>query len=948
MARPKSRKSSTTNGRLTKLQRFGLYFHDRVFVTLFLWLVLIAIGVFCYAKLLTREGFPRVELPVSVVSGTYFVNSAEQVDAEVTKPLSEFITQLPAVESVHASSGTNFFTLQVEHTEGTDSGAASNTLKERVANAGFLPERATLEFRPVLFGVDFAGEGDDIHISFFSRSEVSAETLEAKAKSAAEYLSGPFGIVGAERVRPVSLFRTGSDPASGQPVSEQSTFDKVGVSNGGFVFYDSAIVAVKAEAGIDDLELYDATQMALERLRNDAAFEGYDAVISANFAEGIRTQIAGLQESLLIGLLAVTTVCFLLISLRASIVAAVAMVSVITITLGIVYAVGLTLNTVTLFSLVLSLGLIVDDTIIVTEAIDAGRSKRLKRRTIVAGAIKKVALASVAGTFTTMLAFAPMLFIGGILGTIIVAIPVTVIISLAVSLLVSLTLVPFLSRLLVNRTGRSFSPLRGIESYISARLAGVISIGKRSLKRLAVIGSAAILLSIAMVVAGVVLFQHVKFNIFPAAKDTNALQLALRFPLSTDLQRAEELTGEVAGRAAEVLGPNIEQATLSGTGSASGVLLNMELIPYDEREVTSPQLVNQLETAFAQYDKADVQVRQIDVGPPPGTFGVRIYAEDRDRALQLARDIAAFLADQTVTRPTGTTARLEDVQVANETSILRSDGRKYVEVRAGFDANDTSALVTLAQDLVEEEFTPDRIAQYGLDEAALAYDFGSESDNQESFKSMVIAFPILLAAMYLLLAFQFRSLSQPLMIFLAIPFSIFGVTGGLLITNNPFSFFTLIGVFALIGISVNNTILLTDYANQARRTGKRRLEAIASAVQERFRPLLTTSLTSVVALIPLALTDPFWESLAVTLMFGLLSSTFLVVVAFPYYYLAVEVLRLRFSRLAVITWILLLGGGTLALSKFAQTEVVIVWAMVWLLYPIMRSITSKITQRLVY
>lgn len=126
---------------------------------------------------------------------------------------------------------------------------------------------------------------------------------------------------------------------------------------------------------------------------------------------------------------------------------------------------------------------------------------------------------------------------------------------------------------------------------------------------------------------------------------------------------------------------------------------------------------------------------------------------------------------------------------------------------------------------------------------------------------------------------------------MAIPFSWLGVALGLYITDNALSFFVMIGFFALIGIAVNNTILLTDFANQARNEGAGRIDAMSQAIRTRFRPLITTSLTSVVALIPLALSDPFWESLAVTLIFGLLSSMIFVLITFPYYYLAAELLR---------------------------------------------------------
>jgi multidrug efflux pump subunit AcrB len=107
----------------------------------------------------------------------------------------------------------------------------------------------------------------------------------------------------------------------------------------------------------------------------------------------------------------------------------------------------------------------------------------------------------------------------------------------------------------------------------------------------------------------------------------------------------------------------------------------------------------------------------------------------------------------------------------------------------------------------------------------------------------------------------------------------------------------MLGVFALIGISLNNTILLTDYANQARNEGKTPVEAMSSALKARIRPLLTTSITSILALLPLALNDPFWEGLAFTLIFGLISSTVLVILVFPYFYLIEESIRSKIRHL---------------------------------------------------
>src|SRR5205085_12210028 len=134
----------------------------------------------------------------------------------------------------------------------------------------------------------------------------------------------------------------------------------------------------------------------------------------------------------------------------------------------------------------------------------------------------------------------------------------------------------------------------------------------------------------------------------------------------------------------------------------------------------------------------------------------------------------------------------------------RQDGRQYTQVSADFKDSDTTTLVTLAQDAIKKEYTPQKLASFGLPKNAIGFDLGEEQDNQNSFKTLSMAFPILLLAIYILLAVEFRSLLQPILIFMAIPFSLFGITLGLWLTNNAFSFFSMLGFFALIGLSIKN------------------------------------------------------------------------------------------------------------------------------------------------
>ena len=364
-------------------------------------------------------------------------------------------------------------------------------------------------------------------------------------------------------------------------------------------------------------------------------------------------------------------------------------------------------------------------------------------------------------------------------------------------------------------------------------------------------------------------------------------------------------------------------------------MLFVQITPYSERDITAPQLVEKLEQAFEGFE-TNVAVRQQDIGPPAASFSVRVETEDREAALRLAKDISDFLARTELVRPSGEKVIVTSTGVSDPAIYTRADDKMYVEAFAGFDGTDTTTLVTLAQNAVDKEFTPEVIeSKYGLPGDVLKYDFGQESENQESFQTLLYALPVVLLAIYILLAVQFRSLLQPLLIFLAIPFSFFGITLGLYLSDNAFSFFAMLGFFALIGLSIKNTILLVDYANQMRREGAGVIDAAVSALGERFRPLIATSLTAVVSLIPLAIISPFWEGLAILLIGGLLSSTFLVVTVFPYYYLGAEFLRLRVGRKNGVIWVLLsvvLAALFIAsgIGKLALLAPILSAALIWL------------------
>ncbi len=915
----------------TLFQRFGLFFYDRVKTTATLWIALVIFGFLSYGVFMQRQGFPNVEVPISVTSGTYFVNDKTKVDNDIVRPLSELVMKQAKVKQVTANAADNFFSVVIEYKEGTNAKTAQADIQSLVSHAGFLPKNAAVEYKAI--NASKFNNEYDVLLSVRKNEDTSTEDLRYIAEQVKNDLSGTKGVASLKVIDP---FKTGINPATGESVTLQQTFDRVGIHYAdGTLFYPAVEIGVHAQAGTDAIHLEKALNQRIAVINNKNMSTGATVAISAGVSENIENQILNLQTNLIEGLIVVIIISLLLISWRAGVATALSMASVLLITVGLLYAIGLTLNTITLFGLVLCLGLIVDDTTIMAEAIDAGKKDQATSRQIVAAAMKKVARASTAGTLVTMLAFAPMLFISGILGSFIRVLPITIIISLAVSLLVSLTLIPFMSRfLLLNKNSKrdteTRNPVLILENRISDGLANLIRVGNHSRKKAAAIGIVALFVSFLFLVGSAVFFQKLKFDIFPSTKDGDNISVTLTFPANTSIASAQQITDDANVLVGKTLGKNIVVISYLDSGNTRSAMGTVKLVSFKKRDVKAPVLIEQLNTVFAGFDKAHVKVGSLDAGPPKDDlpFRVQVFGNNTTDSTKLAEAIASSIKGKTVTRASNkTTALINRVEVVGDTdAITRSNAKRVIEVQAGFNSDDTSALVTAAQKAVEDDFTAVKIEQYGLKKSDVTFDFGNESNNQDSFKSMLLAFPVLLIVMFLLLAFQFHSLLQPLLIFTAIPFSFFGVAAGLHLTNNPLSFFVMVGFFALIGIAVNNTILLTDFANQAQIEGASGFESMALAVKARFRPLITTSLTSVVALIPLALSDPFWESLAFTLIFGLLSSTFLVVVSFPYFYLGAEFLRSRYSRRLTFAWLLSFITLVVVAAKLKGSLVPLVFA----------------------
>lgn len=910
MTQAKQRKSHSTTSAATTdkdklLPKLTSFFFARPKLTASIWIVLLGFGILSYTTLLRREGFPSVSVPVAIIDGLYANDDPASLDSKVTQPIAKLALQQADVSTVMTQTAGKFYAVTIQYKDGVDAKSATAALKPKVAAISSVPVGVSIKYEVPYFG---ATGGDtqqiDMAVSFYDKhNQADTASLLSKANEAVRALN-------AQHVDGVSSFRV-KDPFAtltlpdGTQAHVQKSFDRVSfLQNGTYTDANAVLITVRSTKGSDVIKLDAHVQRALDTLAANNVTPGYGTRVSASFAPSIKDNISELQRVLLEGLVIVLIVGSLIIAIRASLITVLSMLTVIALTIGLLYLIGYTLNVITLFALILGLSLIVDDTTIMVEAIDAGRRGSTDRAAIVTKATRKVSRAMVAATITAALSFSPFLFVGGVLGSFIRAIPVTIIASLLISLLVALIFIPFFARFTLLtpkqlRQRKHNELATRLEGNVATFISRPMLWAQHSRKKLTGLGLLAIIIGISFLMAGGFLASKVVFNIFPAAKDTNQMIVTLNYPSGTTIEQAQLVAGRADQLTARVLGANLVQSSYYGLANAQTATSQLQIISYNKRVATASQLVAKLQKAFdAQFDGAKAEVNQVDLGPPTAAFTVQIKAVNRPGALAAARDIVRFLNAKELTRTSGKTAHFIHVTPPNPLVFTGAKGQVDVDVTASFDGNDTTTLVNLARDAVKKEFTDTKLKAYGLQAGDLSFDIGQESQNQDSFKTLALAFPVLLLIMYLVLVLEFRSFLQPLLIFMAIPFSVFGVMFGLYSTNNPISFFAMLGFFALIGLSIKNTILLTDFANQSRRAGANPVDAAVAAIKERFRPLFATSLIAVLSLVPLALTSPFWQGLAVVLIFGLLSSTILVLTVFPYYYLGAEFLRAKTGRVA--------------------------------------------------
>lgn len=259
------------------------------------------------------------------------------------------------------------------------------------------------------------------------------------------------------------------------------------------------------------------------------------------------------------------------------------------------------------------------------------------------------------------------------------------------------------------------------------------------------------------------------------------------------------------------------------------------------------------------------------------------------------RDTLEEIRDLKITTPTGEQVRLETVasleQVEGPVSLTRQNQQRRVVVSAGLVGSDLGSVTNAIEDRLSGLEFPE----------GYSYNIGGEAeDMMEAFGDLALALVFSIFLVYAVMAVQFENFLHPFIIMFSLPTMIIGVILGLFVTGMPLSIPAFIGVIMLAGIVVNNAIVLVDYINILRRKGVERFEAILEAGANRLRPILMTSLTTILGMIPLSLGlgqgGEAQQPLAVVIIFGLLFSMLITLVLIPVVYTLFDDLSRKILR----------------------------------------------------
>ncbi len=669
---------------------------------------------------------------------------------------------------------------------------------------------------------------------------------------------------------------------------------------------------------------------------------GYNALAAAIIVIALVTLFLGIRQALVVSVAIPLSVLLAFIGMR---------------------ALSIELNQVSIFGLVLALGMLVDCGLVVVENIERHREAGRPLYQAVTRGVEEVRLPVLSSTLTTIAAFIPLLFMTGDIGKFIYALPMTLIFSLGGSLLVAVTVIPLLSYALWKKSLPSRRAPRRQESRL---LDAYTEVAKTTLRNRTV----TLLLAVVAFALAVAALPRLGLQFFPRA-DKDLFLVNIRLPREVNLEATALMTAQVEEllerepgvrdftahigkggprvyytqkpeaesphyaqilvnldeglavgaegyaerfekRLAQVAGASV-QAEILEQGPRSGAAIQIRLVGDDletlarlagevrRRIEAVPGLVNVRDTLgeksprlMIDLDKEKAGLLGVDTFSFSRTVFAALNGEVATQYRQAGEEVPVVvrlnrrsirevsdLAGLYVPSGGGGVVPFAEVAEAHEqldfAAIDRRDGDRMVRIDGGVRGRlPNDALADIRR----------LLADFSLPQGYSVSLGGENEEIVEAFGALGRAFVLALLLIYGILALQFNSFIQPFVILFTVPFGIIGAVVGLFVTGNPFGFMALIGIVSLTGIIINDSIVLTDFANYLQRQRGRGInEALLEAGRIRFRPVILTSITTMAGMTPLAIWGgSLWSPLASAMIFGLMGATILILVVLPVIY----------------------------------------------------------------
>ena len=637
------------------------------------------------------------------------------------------------------------------------------------------------------------------------------------------------------------------------------------------------------------------------------------------------------------------------------------------------------INMISMFAFIISLGIVVDDAIIAGENIYEYRQRGLNRVEAAIQGAKDVSIPIGFSILTNVAAFLPLYFVPGVMGKVWRVIPLVVITVFLISWFESLLILP---AHLAHSKPSNGNPLTRVISLWQKTFSGLLN---RFVTRIYVpaldkflkyrFATIALLLGLLIITGGYVFSGRIAMILMPRVESDRAVVTAVlpigspdsemirvRDRLVKGIENVAEKNGgdellegvsslisdnsvqidayltppgirpystrEVAKMWRSAVGPIVGLQSLryesdrGGPGSGAGLSIELSHKDFTTLDQASLLLAEQLELYSG--------VKDVDSGYAPGKIQYDFIVNRRGESLgltatQVGRQVrnafqgAIALRQQRGSNEVTVRIRLPEEQRLSEynienfmistpgkifvplsdvatiikgrgyTSIKRRDGKRTKMVTANVDPIGATATIMAGLD---QDVLPQLARQF----PGLSYGYkGRQASRKESVGGLMSNFLYALGAIYFLLAIPFRSYLQPIIVMAAIPFGIIGAVYGHLIMGYNLSLMSMMGIVALSGIVINDSLVLIDYANKQRKKGRSPIHAITAAGSRRFRPVVLTTFTTFGGLAPMIFETSrqarFMIPMAISLGFGILFATVITLVLMPCLYLIIEDLK---------------------------------------------------------